>query len=116
MHEAAVANGSQQEWKGQAETEHRGAQAALRNRHGVTRPKRYIIKYSAIFAKGDFPFGSAIQIIENGFRNSPARDRPEIFDAYNPGGCYGSGSSRHLQRPEAWRRSISYHRTQERRM
>src|SRR5438477_8775267 len=60
----------------------------------MARPECHILKGAAILAKRNLALGAAVQIVKNGFRHSATRQRPEILDANNPGGCDFAGRSR----------------------
>src|SRR5213596_2643591 len=60
----------------------------------MARPECHILKGAAILAKRNLALGTAVQIVKNCFRHSATRQRPEILDANNPGGCDFAGRSR----------------------
>jgi hypothetical protein len=65
MHEAAVADRRQQKRKRKLETKDRRAQAAIRERDCMTRPKGDVVKYPAILAERDLALSATIEIIEH---------------------------------------------------
>jgi hypothetical protein len=65
MHQAAISNGRKNDRKRKLVAEHGRTHAAIGQGHGMARPKRNIVEYSAILAKRYFAFGTAVQIIEN---------------------------------------------------
>ena len=81
VHEAAVADGSEQERKSEIEAENAGAQVAIGEGDGVTRTEGDVLIDAAIFAEGDFAFGAAIEVIEDGCGHAALGDGSEISDA-----------------------------------
>jgi hypothetical protein len=81
MHQPAVANRGQQKRERKIKAEHAHVQVALAAGNGVPRTKRDVVENPAIFAKRDFAFGPAIEIVENRFWNSFAREGTKIVDA-----------------------------------
>jgi hypothetical protein len=68
------------------------------NGHRMTWPERHVLKDAAILSERDLAFGAAIEIVENPFRNSATRHRPEILDANDAGRCYSARRpSRHIR-------------------
>src|SRR5216683_4524155 len=102
MHEAAVAHGREQEWERKVEAQHACAQIAMGNGNRMTWPERHVLKDAAILSERDLAFGAAIEIVEDPFRNSATRHRPEIVDANDAGRCYSARrpSRAHGHRPE----------------
>src|SRR5260370_1221408 len=98
VHDTAVSHGGKQEGKGKVEAQNAGTQIAIRNRDRMAGPECHVFKGATILAKRNLAFGAAVQIVKNGFRHSSTRQRPEILDANNPGGCYFAGRSSHPSR------------------
>src|SRR2546422_6908566 len=66
-------------------------------------PRSTLFPYTTLFR-------SAVQIVKNCFRHSATRQRPEILDANNPGGCDFAGRSRsHFKRDRKSTRLNSSH-------
>jgi hypothetical protein len=85
MHEAAVADGSQQKREGEIKSQNAGPKIALGQRDRVTRAQCDILKYAAVLSQRNFAFGATVQIVEHGPRQAAARQRPEIGDADDAG-------------------------------
>jgi hypothetical protein len=97
MHEAAVANGSEQERESEIEAENAGAQVAMVEGDGVTRTEGEVLIDAATFAEGDFAFGAAVEVIEDGFGHAPLGDGSEISDADDARRGDGTGGWRHAR-------------------
>jgi hypothetical protein len=95
MHQPAISDGSEQEWKREMETQHAGAQATIGECNSMARAKRNVFENPAIFTQGDFTLGSSIQIVEDGLRKPLLCHGPEVFDAYNVRRSNASRGSRH---------------------
>jgi hypothetical protein len=65
VHEAAVANGSEQEGESEIEAENTGAQRAISKSNSVARTEGDVLIDAAIFAEGHLAFGAAIEVIED---------------------------------------------------
>jgi hypothetical protein len=83
MHQAAVADGSQQKRNRKIMPQNARAEIAIRFHNRMARTESYVLENSAVFAKGYFPFGSAIKVVEYRFRNSFLRGRTQIVNADN---------------------------------
>jgi hypothetical protein len=88
MHEAAVADGSEQKRQSKVKAKNARAQCASRNRDRMPRPKRDVFENAAVFAQRYLALGAAIQIIKHRLWYAPLRDWPEILDADHSWGCY----------------------------
>ena len=66
VHEAAVADGSEQKWQREIEAENAGARGAMVEGDGVARAEGDVLIDAGVFAQGDFAFGAAIEVIEDG--------------------------------------------------
>jgi hypothetical protein len=97
MHQAAIANRGEQKGQRKIEAQNLRAQTAFRKRDRMPRPKSNVVENPAVFPERNLALGSAIEIVKNGFRQSLARDRAEIFDAYHPGRGYSTVGFAHLQ-------------------
>src|ERR1700685_3403559 len=51
----------------------------------MPRTKSNIVEHSAIFPQSDFAFRAAVEIVKHRSRNSLARDRTKVGDAYDSG-------------------------------
>jgi hypothetical protein len=83
VHEAAVSNGSQQEWESEIEAEDAGAQGTISEGDGVARTEGDVLIDAAILAEGHLTIGAAIKVVEYGLRHAPLGDGSEISDADN---------------------------------
>jgi hypothetical protein len=97
MHEAAVANGSEQEGKREIAAQNTHAQTAIWDRDRMAGPEGDVVVKAAIFTESDFAFGAAVEIVEHRFGHPAASHSAKIVDADNPGRGNGAGGSRHLQ-------------------
>ena len=95
VHEAAVANGSEQERESEIEAENAGAQVAMVEGDGVTRTEGEVLIDAATFAEGDLAFGAAIEVIEDGLGHAALGDGAEISDADYARRGDGTGGWRH---------------------
>src|SRR6267143_1916158 len=95
VHKTAVSDRTKQEEKGKVETQHAGTQIALRDRDCMARSECHILKRAAILAKRYLAFRAAVQIVKHGFRHPATRQRSQILDANDTGGCYLAGRPRH---------------------
>ena len=80
MHQAAVADGSQQRRKRKVEPEHARPQIAGRHGYRLTRPERERLECPAVLAQRDFVFGAAVDVIEHRLRQAPPRQRSQVLD------------------------------------
>jgi hypothetical protein len=83
VHEAAVADGSEQERESEIEAENAGAQGTTSESDCVARTEGDVLIDAAILAEGDFAFGAAIEVIEDGAGHATLSDGAEISDADN---------------------------------
>jgi hypothetical protein len=97
MHEAAVANGSEQEREREIEAENAGAQVAMVEGHGVAGTEGEVLVDAAIFVEGDFAFCAAIEVIEDRFGHAALGDGAEISDADDARRGDGTGGWRHAR-------------------
>jgi hypothetical protein len=81
MHEAAVANGCQQEWQSEIEAEDASAQGAIGECYGMARTEGDVLIHAAIFAQRDFAFRAPIQIVEDGPGHTPLGERTKVGNA-----------------------------------
>jgi hypothetical protein len=65
VHQAAVADGSEQEGESEIETEDAGVQIAIVEGDGVTGTEGDVLIDAATFAEGNFTFGPTIEVIED---------------------------------------------------
>jgi hypothetical protein len=99
VHETAVADGGEQEWESKIEAEDASAQVAIGERDGMARAKSNVLVHTAIFAEGDFAFGAAIKVVEDGSGNAAFGDGAEVCDADHVGRGDGAGRSSHSVTP-----------------
>jgi len=83
VHEAAVSNGSQQEWDSEIEAENASAQGAISVGDRMTRTEGDVLIDAAILAEGHLTIGAAIKVVEYGLGYTPLGDGSEISDADN---------------------------------
>jgi hypothetical protein len=81
VHQAAVADGSEQEWESEIEAENTGAQVAIGDGDRMARAEGDVLIDAAIFAECDLAFGAAVEIVEHGARHSALGEGAEICDA-----------------------------------
>jgi hypothetical protein len=91
VHEAAVSNGSQQERESEIEAEDASAQGTVSEGDRMTRAEGDVLIYAAILAEGDFAFGAAIEVIEDGAGHAALGDGAEISDADDARRGHGLG-------------------------
>jgi hypothetical protein len=65
MHEATVANGSEQSGERNVKAQNPSAQIAIGHCYGMTRPEGDLLKCVPIFAERDLGLRTTIQVIEN---------------------------------------------------
>src|SRR2546426_3890637 len=85
MHEAAVADGSEQNRNGKVDSQHAGPKIATRNCHGLARPERDAVKRAAVLFQRGFPFGAAVEIVEDHLRQTAPRQRPQVLNVDDAG-------------------------------
>src|SRR5271165_1256370 len=95
MHQPAVTDWREQEGKRKIEAQDPRAQVALLDRDRVARPKRDIVKDSAIFPERDLALRAAVEIIKYRLGNSLASDRAKVLDAHHARGRHRSRGDRH---------------------
>jgi hypothetical protein len=95
MHEAAVADGSEQEWESEIEAENAGAQVAIGDGDRMAGTEGDVLIDAAIFAEGDLAFGAAIKVVEDGPRYAALGEGAEIRDADYAGRGDGAGGLCH---------------------
>jgi hypothetical protein len=83
MHEPAITDRREDSWKGKIVSQHLCAELAIGNGNCLSRPKHDIIEYAVILAKRDFSFGSAVQVIKDNFRQSPAGTLTKIVNVHD---------------------------------
>jgi hypothetical protein len=84
MHQATVTNWSQNGRKGNLCAQHPCSQVAFTNGYGLARSEGDRFECAAVLDKGYFRFGTTIQVIENGFWQTPFRQTPKIIDIHDP--------------------------------
>ena len=99
VHEAAVADGGEQEWESEIETEDASAQVAIGKRDRMARAKSDVLVHTAIFAEGDFAFGAAIKVVEYSPGHAAFGDGTEVCDADHVGRGDGAGRLSHSVTP-----------------
>jgi hypothetical protein len=99
VHQAAVTDWREQEWKRKIEAQDPRAQVALLDRDRMAWPKRDIIKDSAIFPERNLAFSSAVEVIKYRLGNSLAGDRAEVLDANHARGRHRTRGDRHFMVP-----------------
>src|ERR1700685_478968 len=90
MHEAAVADRSQQKRQGEIESENTRAQIALGKGDCMTWAQSYVFEYATVFAQRDFAFGAAVQVVEDSPGQSASRQRSEVCDTDDAGSSDGA--------------------------
>jgi len=95
VHQAAVADRSQQEWEREIEAENAGAQVAIGDGDRMAGTEGDILIDAAILAEGDLAFGAAIEIVEDGPGHAAPSEGAEIRDADHSGRGDGAGGSSH---------------------
>jgi len=80
MHHAQITYGRQKYGHLEFGTKQTSSQIARGHGNGVSGPKHNRIESPTIFAKGPFPFRSAIDVVENNSRYSPAREFAEVVN------------------------------------
>jgi hypothetical protein len=81
VHEAAVADGSEQERESEIEAENASAQGTIGKCDRVAGTEGNVLINAAILAQSDFTFGAAIEVIEDGAGHATLGDASEIPDA-----------------------------------
>ena len=95
VHEAAVADRSEQEWKSEIEAENTSAQVAIGDGDRMAGAEGDVLIDAAIFAEGDLAFGAAIKVIEDRSGHAALGEGAEIRDADHAGRGDGAGGSSH---------------------
>jgi len=85
VHQAAVADRSEQERESEIEAENAGAQVAIGDGDRMARAECDVLIDAAIFAEGDLAFGAAIEVVEDGPGHTALREGAEICDADHSG-------------------------------
>src|SRR5450631_78719 len=99
VHEAAVADRSEQEWESEIEAEKAGAQVAIGERNRMAWAESDVLVDAAIFAEGDLAFSTAIEVVEDGPGNAAPGDVAQICDADHARRGDGAGGSSHRGKP-----------------
>jgi hypothetical protein len=81
VHQAAVADRSEQERESEIEVENTGAQAAIGDGDRMAGAEGDILIDAAIFAECDLAFGATIEIVEDGPGYAALGEGAEICDA-----------------------------------
>jgi hypothetical protein len=81
MHEAAVADGSQQKREGKVLAQDAGAKIARMDCDGVTRAQCDFFEDTTVLAQRDFAFSTAVEVVEDGARQPAARQGAKVRDA-----------------------------------
>src|SRR5579862_8943240 len=95
MHEPAITHRSQQSGKRNIKAQDASPHIAIRHGHGVARPEDDVIEHPAVFPQGDFTIGAAIEIVEDGPRQSTLGQGPKIPNAYHTRRCHCAGPFAH---------------------
>src|SRR6202795_95288 len=95
VHQAAVADGSEQEWESEIEAENAGAQVAIADGDRMARSEGDVLIDAAIFAECDLAFGAAIKVVEEAPGHAGWGGGAEICDADHAGRGDGAGGSSH---------------------
>jgi hypothetical protein len=80
VHQAAVADGREQARESEVEAKDANAQIAFVEGDGVAGTKEYVVKGAGIFAERGFVLGAAVEIVENGARETALGEAAKIFD------------------------------------
>jgi len=99
VHEATVADRSEQEWESEIEAENAGTQIAIGERDRMARTERDVVIHTAIFTERDFAFGAAIKVVKYGPGHSALGDGPQICDADRAARDDGAGRLSHSVKP-----------------
>jgi hypothetical protein len=78
LHESAVSDRGEQEWKCKLMAQNAYTKIAARCRYRVPRTEGHIIEDTAIFTKCDFSFSAPIQVVEHGARNPASSDLAKV--------------------------------------
>ena len=95
VHQAAVADGREQEWESEIEAENAGAQVAIGDGDRMAGAEGDVLIDAAIFAEGDLAFGAAIKVVEDGPGHAALGEGAEIRDADHAGRSNGAGRLSH---------------------
>jgi hypothetical protein len=85
MHQAAVADGSEESRKGQIKADDADAEIAFVEGYGVAGAKKDVVEGAGIFAQRGFPVGASIEVIEDGAREAALGEAAKVLDIYNAG-------------------------------
>jgi hypothetical protein len=81
VHEAAVADRSEQEWESEIEAENAGAQVAIADGDRMAGAESDVLIDAAIFAKSDLAFGAAVEVIKNRSGHAALGEGAEVCNA-----------------------------------
>src|SRR5258708_2117877 len=95
VHQAAVADRSQQEWEREIEAENAGAQVAIGDGDRMAGAEGDVFIDAAIFSECDLAFGAAIEIVEDRPGHTALGEGAKICDADHAGRGGGAGGSGH---------------------
>ncbi len=95
MHQAAVADGGEQPGEGEIEAEDADAKVALVEGDSVARPKEDVVEGAGIFAQRGFVVSAAVEVIEDGARQTALGEAAKIFDVHDAGRAEGGGFGSH---------------------
>jgi hypothetical protein len=95
VHQAAVADGSEQTREGQIEADDADAEIAFVEGDGVAWAKEDVVEGAGVFAQRCFVVGSAIEVIENGAREAALGDAAKILNIHYAGRAESVGSKGH---------------------
>jgi len=95
VHQAAVADRSEQERESEIEAENAGAQVAIGDGDRMAGAEGDVLIDAAIFAECDLAFGAAIKVVEDGPGYAAPGEDAEISDADYAGRGDGAGRLSH---------------------
>jgi len=95
VHEAAVADGGEQERESEIEAENAGAQVAIGDGDRMARSEGDVLIDAAIFSECNLAFGAAIKVVENGPGHAALGEGAKIRDADHSGRGDGARGSSH---------------------
>jgi hypothetical protein len=95
MHQSAVADGCEQAGKGQIKSDDAHAEITFVEGDGVARAKQDVVEGAGIFAERGFVVGAAIEVIENGTRETALGEAAKILDVDYAGRAEGVRSKGH---------------------
>jgi hypothetical protein len=95
MHETAISDGRQQKWKGKVEAQHARAQLTICMSYCVTGTERNVLERPAILPERYLSLGAAVEVVEDGPRQSSTREGPKVIDTNDAGRRYCTRCCRH---------------------